>query len=233
MTISLNSARSTRLVFSTLLLVLSFGVVSHRSLAKPPGTEIATPASETPQDICKKSIVDFNTVIKSDPQNSAVLTERATCFATLGNHQAAIVDLTEALKFDQTIQYGLRADSYMALNDYKNALVDFDQQINNRNADAAKISDPEQKKFALPTETDYVGRAQAHQALGNWKAAIADFDQVLKLNPDAGDAYYGRALAQRSLGQKQAALQDFKQAAERYSSGEIYDQIIQSIKELQ
>jgi tetratricopeptide (TPR) repeat protein len=93
-------------------------------------------------------------------------------------------------------------------------------------------------KFSLPIVWDYVERGQAYQALGNSKAAIVDFDQALTFKTDdyyyeRGYVYNQRALAKQSLGQKQAALQDFKKAAEEYGSGEEYEQIMKSIKELQ
>jgi tetratricopeptide (TPR) repeat protein len=141
MTFALNSARSTRLVFSTLLLLLSFGAMSSRSLAKPAPVNPATIDQEVPnpQDECKKAIVDYDKAIKIDPKNSEALTSRGICLAILGDDQGAIVDLTEALKFNTTVQYRLRAKSYMALKDYKKALTDFDAHIQQLNASATKI----------------------------------------------------------------------------------------------
>ncbi len=240
MTISLNSARSTRLASLTLLLLLSFGATSPRSIATP--VPSASPTVEqgvtSPEDSCKTMMKDLNKAIQANPKDSETLTIRAECFVTLGNHQAAIVDLTEALKFDQTVQYGLRGKSYMALKDYKNALADFDADINQRNTDAARITDPQVRQAALPNVWNYVDRGQAHQALGNSKAAIVDFDKALTFDHKGtyysrGYVYNQRAFAKLSLGQKQAALQDLQQAAKEYGSGEEYDQIMKSIKELQ
>ncbi|MEN9217184.1 MAG: tetratricopeptide repeat protein, partial [Gloeomargarita sp. HHBFW_bins_162] len=51
-------------------------------------------------------------------------------------------------------------------------------------------------------------------AQGDREGAIADFSQVVRLNPNAGEAWFQRGLAYSVLGQTEAALDDARRAAQ-------------------
>lgn len=286
MTISLNSVRSTRLFFSTLLLLLSFGAVSSRSIANPaPVIPTTIEIAETltaeqwmergygkySQDF-KGAIEDYTQAIKLDPNNADYYGVRAQAYVENNDKVRALADYNQIIKLEpeRANSYGLRAIFYCNEGDYKKGITDWDQAAKmmeeyaiwtgraeclaksgdykkaivvytNAIEWSAKSIGADPKVITWTDATVYIGRGKGYQSIGNSKAAIADFDKAVTVKDSdygnygsiRGDAYNQRALAKLSLGQKQAALQDFKKAAEQYGSGEEYDQIMKSIKELQ
>ena len=232
MNFALNFTRSTRLVFLTLLLLLSFGAMSSRSLATPASVSPTTIViAETltaeqwmergndkySQDV-KGAIEDYTQAIKLDPNNADYYDVRARAYVENNDKVRALADYNQIIKLEpkRSNSYALRAIFYCNEGDYKKGIIDWNQTVK-----------------LMPTSVSLSQRGDCRVKMGDHKNAIVDFDQALKLDPKSGDIYNSRALAKLSLGQKQAALQDLNQAAKAYGSGEEYDQIMKSIKELQ
>jgi tetratricopeptide (TPR) repeat protein len=229
MTFALNSVRSTRLVFSTLLLLLSFGAVSSRSLATPPG--IVTPASANPVPIViaetltaeqwreqgdnrsnedvKGSIADYTQAIQLAPNEMDYYHARAKAYIRNNDKERALADFNQAIKVqpDSPSAHGERAIFYCTEGDYKNAIADWDQTVK-----------------MLPVAVTFSQRANCLVKMGDHKNAIVGYTNAIELNAkmepphsklkqlfDAMD-YFSRGQSYQALGNSKAAITDFDQA---------------------
>lgn len=183
-----------------------------------------------------RALADYGQAIKISPDIADGYYARAIFYCEEGNYPKAIADWDQAVKrVSSSVSLSQRADCLVKSGDHKGAIVGYTDSIEW----SAQAGGSE--GLIWGDAITFISRGKSYQAIGNSNAAIADFDKALTVKKDdfaniqsiRGDAYHQRALVKLSLGQKQAALQDFQQAAKSYGSGDEYDQIMKSIKELQ
>jgi tetratricopeptide (TPR) repeat protein len=232
MTIALNSVRSTRLFISTLLLLLSFGVVSRPSLAKPPGTGIATPApvnsattvtAETltaeqwnargddrfTTDI-KSAIEAYTQAIKLAPKEVNYYYSRARAYAENNDKLLALADYNQIIKLqpESADAYGSRAIFYCYKDgDYQKAIADWDQVVK-----------------LMPTSVSLSQRADCLVKSGDHKNAIVGYTKAIEWSKQAlgsdpkviswtdAETYISRGKSYQAIGDSKAAIADFDQA---------------------
>jgi tetratricopeptide (TPR) repeat protein len=138
------------------------------------------------------------------------------------NHCVALVFITQhdyknAIKcLDQAISegrenshvdpqyYAERAYSYEKLGNYREAVNDLSQSINNHG----------KNKFPFRTANWYALRADAYRMLGEYQKAINDYSEALNVDQKNGSVYFTRGLAYDKLGKLSLAASDMDKAKE-------------------
>ena len=99
---------------------------------------------------------------------------------------------------DRSDGYFYRATALRHLEQYENAINDFDRAIE---------LDPKNPKA-------YHHRGITKYKLGKYEEAINDFDKTIELNPKSTRAYNNRAIAKGELGKHEEAIKDYDKAIE-------------------
>ena len=160
-------------------------------------------------DLHESAIDDFTHVLcqcsattnTSNSKNATViaaLNGRGVSKGSLGQHQAALRDLCEALRLDSTdaLLLNNRGLVYHALECFGEAIEDFSSAI-------YKSKEPPIKAF--------LNRAAAYASLQRYADAANDLSEVLYLEPANLEALYNRALANAALELHQDAVADLTQ----------------------
>ncbi|MCA9804610.1 MAG: tetratricopeptide repeat protein [Cyanobacteria bacterium HKST-UBA02] len=121
----------------------------------------------------ENALRDYTTVIKRQNRRNQVdklvlgYKYRAGVLRRLGRHREAIADLSEAFKGDQKDDEAIRSRGfeYIAIEDYKHALADFDKAI----------------ELAPQGRQGYEGRAAVYEKLGKKDLADRDRKEAEKL----------------------------------------------------
>jgi tetratricopeptide (TPR) repeat protein len=152
----------------------------------------------------------------------------------------AISDSTQAIKlYSKSTAYETRADAYLEIKDYKNALQDLDMSIwqyKEANINSGQlyikranvyvgienfkqaVSDysqaieySQQPDWAGPMNLEYLfeARGSAYSAIEENKKAIQDFSEAIKRSPQYTAAFINRGVAYANLSNYKAALADF------------------------
>jgi len=131
---------------------------------------------------------------------AALLTERGTLLAVLGETDRAIADLGAALDSDnKNFQaYNNRACLKASEGDFDGALAD---------ANKALILSPD---FAEALDT----RGTVYLAKGQYQKAESDLDRAISAKPKYAEAFYHRSLVLKALGKEEASDADLKKAKE-------------------
>jgi tetratricopeptide (TPR) repeat protein len=145
----------------------------------------------------KAAVDDVNQAIKLKPDSASHLWARARLHQSAKNDQAALSDLTAALKLctkakDMLGLYQERGDIHKALGDHERAIADYTQ--------AAKL-DPTNSWY--PNERGIVRYRQK-----NWDLAIADFTEAIRLKPEDTRLWRNRADAYEQKGDLDSAIRD-------------------------
>jgi tetratricopeptide (TPR) repeat protein len=224
MTILLNSVRSTRLFFSTLLLLLSFGAVSSRSTANPtPVNPAAIVIAETltaeqwnargddrfSTDI-KGAIEAYTQAIKLAPKEVNYYYSRARSYAANNDKVRALADYNQIIQLqpDSADAYGSRAIFYCYRDgDYQKAIADWDQ--------AVKLMPT---SISLSQRADCLVKSGDHKnAIIGYTNAIEQSKQSLGFDPKVitwadAETYISRGKSYQAIGNSKAAIADFEQA---------------------
>lgn len=137
----------------------------------------------------------------------ALLTERGTLLAVVGETDKAIADLGAALDSDNKNfhAYNNRACLKAYEGDFDGALAD---------ANEALSLSPD---FAEALDT----RGTVYLAKGQFQKAESDLDRAISTKPKYAEAFYHRSLVMKALGKKEASAEDLKKAKEfGYSQSE-------------
>jgi tetratricopeptide (TPR) repeat protein len=121
--------------------------------------------------------------------------QRGLGFLQQAEYEAAVAELTAALKSDPTLvaAYTHRADANRLRGQYPLALADYGSALR---------LDPSSAVAQL-------GRGRVHLLLGQHRAAIADYSAVIQLEPRNALAYHCRGMAYFDAGDLDEAIDDF------------------------
>ncbi len=186
------------------------------------------------------ALVDFTALIQQQPQSSQGFALRARVHLALGDQQAALVDLDQALGLDRdwgvadaALTYRQRGDLHRQANRPELAIADYTQALalnpQERTAllcrallwDRAGQTDKALADYTQllqleldPQERVWVlnNRGWARAQQGDFSAAIRDYTQAIEIDPCHLNAHYNRALARAASGDWQGACQDFQAA---------------------
>jgi tetratricopeptide (TPR) repeat protein len=152
----------------------------------------------------KQAEADFEAALRMEPSNPWIRARRALYFhAARGDHTRAVADCDAALQLspghaEASLNRGL---SLLALDDFRRAIVDFDQALDPRQGRAITFLGPLSCRYPEL----YRARSEAHRRLGDLDGAVADLDAALGLDPDDAEARVRR-------GRLHAARRDFARA---------------------
>lgn len=176
------------------------------------------------------ALAEFNDAISADRTMLYAYRGRATVLSDMGEYERAVDDYTYAIKNstdkeDTTDFYNDRGLAYHNLNDYENALADFDRAIgvDPKNAWAhcnrgVMLTELERCQEALEafntaietdaTEPEFLWRmARAARALGNHDGAIKLLDIAIKANPRDPDFLIDKSKCYAELGKREEAIE--------------------------
>jgi len=124
--------------------------------------------------------------------------ERGKACLEKGQYDEAIIDFTEAIKFNpkDDISYANRGEAYRMKGQYDEAIIDFTEAI--------KL-DPEYTWA-------YNSRGEAYQEKGQYDEAIRDFTEAIRLDPEDDIAYANRGKAYLEKNQYDEAIRNFTEA---------------------
>jgi tetratricopeptide (TPR) repeat protein len=165
------------------------------------------------------AIADYTKIIDADPHNTQAYYRRGQNYSAIGEDEAAIADLNQAIHW-------ARIHSLGQLKDFSGALTETIQTLKTelkkpKPSDASTsasgmtiegaIADYTRIIETNPTADAYFKRAQSRALMGDLQGAIADYSETIRLNPDHPDAYYRRGLHRSALGDTDGATQDLNQ----------------------
>ncbi len=166
------------------------------------------------------AIADYTKIIDQDPHNTQAYYRRGQNYSAIGEDEAALADLNQAIHW-------ARVHSLGQLKDFSGALTETIQTLKtelkkpkpSHTSTSASgvtiegaIADYTRTIETNPTADAYFKRAQSRALIGDLQGAIADYSETIRLNPDHPDAYYRRGLHRSALGDAAGATQDLNRA---------------------
>ena len=150
-----------------------------------------------------KAIDAYSTSIELAPDVGLAYLLRGSARAASGDYERALEDYSRAVDRKGSIPdstlfvvYYNRANTYVNLNKFEEAIADYDE--------------------AISLKPDWAGvfnnRGNSKDALGRHDQAIADYNEAIRLNPDYAEAYLNRGLAKAELQQYDEAIADLDHA---------------------
>ncbi len=144
----------------------------------------------------ESAILDFNEVLKINPNNAKAWNNRGFAKYMLGHLDDALLDMNHAVELDPTYP-----QAYNKRGDLKCAMREFESALNDLNI-AVKLD---------PTNfTAFHNRAIAKAGLNDHRGAIFDFTIAIQMNPDNALSYQYRAISYQALGEFEKADQDLR-----------------------
>lgn len=143
-----------------------------------------------------EAVIEYDRLLQNDPDNVALLRDRASTQLLRGGYDYAIRDydhlLTVKPEPDADLYYN-RGCALLAANRLEEALSDFTKSISMN------------ETWSLA----YNNRGVTYAKLGKYDLAIADFGEGIKLEPNNKLAYRNRAMAYKKLGELRKAQEDY------------------------
>jgi len=138
----------------------------------------------------------LTTAIEINSSDASLFVERSKVHRSRGETNAAINDITSAIKLDSEPHYYLvRSEFFSLIGDTDRALSDLDKAVQ------------------LDPTNSLPARARAHLEAGDIKDAFADYDEAIRLadlDPDSdGSSYLNRGDAYYSLNEYDLAISDY------------------------
>ena len=135
------------------------------------------------QERYDEALKDYATVIEistDDWQTVRAINNRALIYETQKNYELAIEEYTKGLLIhieNHLLLFENRAELYLELEDYANALIDYNHLVDN---------DPQNVQYLLD-------RAACLEEMQKFNLAINDLNKVLRIDSLSDDAYYERS----------------------------------------
>ena len=138
--------------------------------------------------------------VLTNEQNAEVFVARSIAQGQKGDRDAALRDLSEAIRLDPRIAraYTYRGGVYEFKDKYDKAIADYSEAIR---------LDPNDAQA-------YAGRGEAQGRKSEYDKAIADLCEAIRLDPKFARAYYTRGCAYERKGETIKAEADFREARE-------------------
>jgi tetratricopeptide (TPR) repeat protein len=156
-----------------------------------------------------RAIADYTQAIKLDPNLRKAYEYRGSCYASLGEFDKGIEDLTKIINDrPYTLGYIRRGRIYIQKGENNKAIEDFTNVITS--------------KYPTMQARGYDGRSLAYYKMKNYINAIADATKAIELNKNSINAYDTRACAYLEQNNKSAALADYKQIVTLTANAENY-----------
>lgn len=138
--------------------------------------------------------------IEIDTNFASLYQRRGNIKAKLKDYEGSIVDFSKAIKlFPDAGNYYLRGISYYILNDYKNAMVDFD----------ATVHDNPQISYEL-----YFFRGNIKFKQLDYAGSVEEYTKSIAMKPDYAKGYYNRGVSKYYENLKGDACKDVAKAKE-------------------
>jgi tetratricopeptide (TPR) repeat protein len=151
----------------------------------------------------RDALDDFVTGSRLDPQNPMYMYAAARSLVAMDDYAGAVAFYTEAIKNGprQARHYLARAEAYVRLKQWPEALADYDRA----------------EQLGLTSRADnyfvHAGRGYVALVSRDYPLAIAQLDRALAIDPDAVNVLMWRGYAHERRGQLEAALRDYERAA--------------------
>lgn len=151
-----------------------------------------------------EAIEVWDKVIAEDPENAGAFNNRGNAKDKKGEHQAAILDYTEAIRLYEkegdkvglARAYTNRAIAKNDMGDYEGAIEDSTKAISL------------QPGFANAYNIHGVAKSNK----GKYDSAINDFTRAIQISPNNGVAFDNRGIAKRHKGDDEGAISDHSKA---------------------
>ena len=183
----------------------------------------------------EQAILNFSRAVDLKPDLVEAYRMRGRAYASLGDHDKSIADLTKVSTFlpsdgsvlaERGFVYYDKKDLVHAMDDATDALKLNDKLARAYNlratiersvGETAKAIDDFSRAVALaPNLDNYFQRAATYQMINDHRHALADFDEALNISPGESHTHFARA-------QSRAALGDYKGAQEDIAIGRKID----------
>lgn len=150
-----------------------------------------------------EAIADFDTAIGLHAVCAPAYRGRGLALQLQGDFAAAAAELTKAIRLDSRYgaAYESRADLYLEMEDYAQAIADYGKvlQLTRDDAEAASL---------------YSRRGVAQLDSGNLEAAVSDFSAAIDRDPRDADSHAWRGAARARQSRYQEAIDDILAAME-------------------
>jgi len=149
-----------------------------------------------------KIIAEYTEALKHSPDDDSVRDTLAVVyyirgldFTSKNDHDRAIADYSEAIKFESENILALqsRGEAYLASGDFDKAIADFEEIIQ------IMPNDNEVKNWLAIA---YMKRGDAHYERKDYVRAISDYEKVLEFNPDDDNARELLVMTRKRLADK-------------------------------
>jgi tetratricopeptide (TPR) repeat protein len=203
---------------------------------RPAPQDRLTDYTETPSGMYRIArhalrILALNTSLEANPQQAALLKERAAEYSRLENHEQAIQDYNAVLALEpddagalhaRGLAYEQIGQSERALKDYQRATSNAPQRSDEYINRGIKLGEMGQFRQSLDSLSEgirlapgnpngYFNRGATYLQLGDFEKAIADFSMVIQLSSSDMDAYYWRGISHEEAGHTREAMADYQQ----------------------
>ncbi len=144
----------------------------------------------------------WSEVLKLNPKNSAVWSNRGNVRLSQNNIEGAIEDFNRSIELtpNQPDPYLNRGIAYERLKEWDKAIADYDRVIEIEPQDA----------YA------YNNRGNAYAGKQDWENALKNYDRAAELDPKFAFARANSALVRYQLGQDNRALREIKNLVRKY-----------------
>lgn len=187
-----------------------YGLALKQNLTKLSGPERA----HSQKQIDEYQKLSKNLYLKAaqtfSPNDNETFAERASCYESLENWNAAIVDYTQALKFqpDNVTTIMKRAHIYQKTGQTQISFSEFSRVIAMQNVPL---------KYKASQNNAYLGRAETFKEQGKLDEALIDLNKAIANNSGYLTAYKERGKIHVLKGNKELARADFRKATEKGS----------------
>lgn len=171
----------------------------------------------------QKAIKYFDKAIKRNPKSYYAYTYKGIIVSELGDDETAIEINTRAINVspDKELAYYCRAESYMRLERYSEALSDYNSalriMVGDGNSPFISVRSVQNSIFSIAPHVDiydlYVDRAAANYFLGNLKSAWEDLNLCIYKGQKLAQCYYWAGMIYAEAGYMQKACEGWQKSA--------------------